>query len=184
MADMEIDDYIYFFVNSLDNALSPECSTVNCLKAAISYLEKLAGANRENYILLLSRENYILIHDAEKDLNVQTFRSYVMVNNFFERDPVPDLAKKIFTKTKEGDYEFNTEEAKRILKNEQENQQHKLDHYWDIKQKALDLQQVMLTYHIKPQAIKIALMKELLDKISGAKLNIRKFMQIIDREVL
>ena len=91
MADMEIDDYIYFFVNSLDNALSPECSTVNCLKAAISYLEKLAGANRENYIL---------IHDAERDLNVQTFRSYVMVNNFFERDPVPDLAKKIFTKTK------------------------------------------------------------------------------------
>lgn len=175
MADMEIDDYIYFFVNSLDNALSPECSTVNCLKAAISYLEKLAGANRENYIL---------IHDAEKDLNVQTFRSYVMVNNFFERDPVPDLAKKIFTKTKEGDYAFNTEEAKRILKNEQENQQHKLDHYWDIKQKALDLQQVMLTYHIKPQALKIALMKELLDKISGAKLNIRKFMQIIDREVL
>ena len=100
MADMEIDDYIYFFVNSLDNALSPECSTVNCLKAAISYLEKLAGANRENYIL---------IHDTERDLNVQTFRSYVMVNNFFERDPVPDLAKKIFTKTKEGDYEFNTE---------------------------------------------------------------------------
>ena len=175
MADMEIDDYIYFFVNSLDNALSPECSTVNCLKAAISYLEKLAGANRENYIM---------IHDAERDLIVQTFRSYVMVNNFFERDPVPDLAKKIFTKTKEGDYEFNTEEAKRILKNEQENQQHKLDHYWDIKQKALDLQQVMLTYHIKPQALKIALMKELLDKISGAKLNIRKFMQIIDREVL
>ena len=175
MADMEIDDYIYFFVNSLDNALSPECSTVNCLKAAISYLEKLAGANRENYIL---------IHDAERDLNVEMFRSYVMVNNFFERDPVPDLAKKIFTKTKEGDYEFNTEEAKRILKNEQENQQHKLDHYWDIKQKALDLQQVMLTYHIKPQALKIALMKELLDKISGAKLNIRKFMQIIDREVL
>lgn len=175
MADMEIDDYIYFFVNSLDNALSPECSTVNCLKAAISYLEKLAGANRENYIL---------IHDAERDLNVEMFRSYAMVNNFFERDPVPDLAKKIFTKTKEGDYEFNTEEAKRILKNEQENQQHKLDHYWDIKQKALDLQQVMLTYHIKPQALKIALMKELLDKISGAKLNIRKFMQIIDREVL
>ena len=175
MADMEIDDYIYFFVNSLDNALSPECSTVNCLKAAISYLEKLAGANRENYIL---------IHDAERDLNVQMFRSYAMVNKFFERDPVPDLAKKIFTKTKEGDYAFNTEEAKKILKNEQENQQHKLDHYWDIKQKALDLQQVMLTYHIKPQALKIALMKELLDKISGAKLNIRKFMQIIDREVL
>ena len=175
MADMEIDDYIYFFVNSLDNALSPECSTVNCLKAAISYLEKLAGANRENYIL---------IHDAERDLNVQMFRSYAMVNNFFERDPVPDLAKKIFTKTKEGDYEFNTEEAKRILKNEQENQQHKLDHYWDIKQKALDLQQVMLTYHIKPQALKIALMKELLDKISGAKLNIRKFMQILDKDVL
>ena len=175
MADMEIDDYIYFFVNSLDNALSPECSTVNCLKAAISYLEKLAGANRENYIL---------IHDAERDLNVEMFRSYAMVNNFFERDPVPDLAKKIFTKTKEGDYAFNTEEAKRILKNEQENQQHKLDHYWDIKQKALDLQQVMITYHIKPQALKIAMMKELLDKISGAKLNIRKFMQIIDREVL
>ena len=175
MADMEIDDYIYFFVNSLDNALSPECSTVNCLKAAISYLEKLAGANRENYIL---------IHDAERDLNVQMFRSYAMVNNFFERDPVPDLAKKIFTKTKEGDYAFNTEEAKRILKNEQENQQHKLDHYWDIKQKALDLQQVMLTYHIKPQALKIALMKELLDKISGAKLNIRKFMQILDKDVL
>ena len=175
MADMEIDDYIYFFVNSLDNALSPECSTVNCLKAAISYLEKLAGANRENYIL---------IHDAERDLNVQMCRAYAMVKKFFERDPVPDLAKKIFTKTKEGDYEFNTEEAKRILKNEQENQQHKLDHYWDIKQKALDLQQVMLTYHIKPQALKIALMKELLDKISGAKLNIRKFMQIIDREVL
>ena len=176
MADMEIDDYIYFFVNSLDNALSPECSTVNCLKAAISYLEKLAGANRENYIL---------IHDAERDLlNVQTFRSYVMVNNFFERDPVPDLAKKIFTKTKEGDYEFNTEEAKRILKNEQENQQHKLDHYWDIKQKALDLQQVMLTYHIKPQALKIALMKDFLEKISGAKLNIRKFMQILDKDVL
>lgn len=175
MADMEIDDYIYFFVDSLDNALSPECSTVNCLKAAISYLEKLAGANRENYIL---------IHDADRDLNVQMFRSYVMVNKFFERDPVPDFAKKIFTKTKEGDYAFNTEEAKKILKNEQENQQHKLDHYWDIKQKALDLQQVMLTYHIKPQALKIALMKELLDKISGAKLNIRKFMQIIDREVL
>ena len=175
MADMEIDDYIYFFVDSLDNALSPECSTVNCLKAAISYLEKLAGANRENYIL---------IHDAERDLNVQMFRSYAMIKNFFERDPVPDLAKKIFTKTKEGDYAFNTEEAKKILKNEQENQQHKLDHYWDIKQKALDLQQVMLTYHIKPQALKIALMKELLDKISGAKLNIRKFMQIIDREVL
>ena len=175
MADMEIDDYIYFFVNSLDNALSPECSTVNCLKAAISYLEKLAGANRENYIL---------IHDAERDLNVQMCRAYAMVNNFFERDPMPDLAKEIFTKTEEGDYEFNTEEAKRILKNEQENQQHKLDHYWDIKQKALDLQQVMLTYHIKPQALKIAMMKELLDKISGAKLNIRKFMQIIDREVL
>lgn len=175
MADMEIDDYIYFFVNSLDNALSPECSTVNCLKAAISYLEKLAGANRENYIL---------IHDAERDLNVQMCRAYAIVNNFFERDPVPDLAKEIFTKTKEGDYAFNTEETKRILKNEQENQQHKLDHYWDIKQKALDLQQVMLTYHIKPQAIKIALIKELLDKISGAKLNIRKFMQIIDREVL
>ena len=175
MADMEIDDYIYFFVNSLDNALSPECSTVNCLKAAISYLEKLAGANRENYIL---------IHDAERDLNVQTFRSYVMVNNFFERDPVPDLAKKIFTKTKDGDYEFNTEEAKRILKNEQENQQHKLDHYWDIKQKALDLQQVMLTYHIKPQALKIALMKDFLEKISGAKLNIRKFMQLLDKDVL
>lgn len=169
MADMEIDDYIYFFVNSLDNALSPECSTVNCLKAAISYLEKLAGANRENYIL---------IHDAERDLNVQMCRAYAMVNNFFERDPVPDLAKKIFTKTKEGDYEFNTEEAKRILKNEQENQQHKLDHYWDIKQKALDLQQVMLTYHIKPQAIKIAMMKELLDKISGSKMesaNLCKF---------
>lgn len=175
MADMEIDDYIYFFVDSLDNALSPECSTVNCLKAAISYLEKLAGANRENYIL---------IHDAERDLNVQMCRAYVMVNNFFERDPVPDLAKKIFTKTKEGDYEFNTEEAKRILKKAQENQQHKLDHYWDIKQKALDLQQVMLTYHIKPQALKIALMKELLDKISGAKLNIRKFMQILDKDVL
>lgn len=172
MADMEIDDYIYFFVDSLDNALSPECSTVNCLKAAISYLERLSGG---------SRENYILIHDAERDLK---FRSYAMVNNFFERDPVPDLAKKIFTKTKEGDYEFNTEEAKRILKNEQENQQHKLDHYWDIKQKALDLQQVMLTYHIKPQAIKIAMMKELLDKISGAKLNIRKFMQILDKDVL
>lgn len=175
MADMEIDDYIYFFVNSLDNALSPECSTVNCLKAAISYLEKLAGANRENYIL---------IHDAERDLNVQMCRAYAMVNNFFERDPVPDLAKKIFTKTEEGDYEFNTEEAKRILKNEQENQQHKLDHYWDIKQKALDLQQVMLTYHIKPQAIKIALMKDFLEKISGAKLNIRKFMQILDKDVL
>ena len=42
----------------------------------------------------------------------------------------------------------------------------------------------MLTYHIKPQAIKIALMKDFLEKISGAKLNIRKFMQIIDREVL
>lgn len=175
MADMEIDDYIYFFVDSLDNALSPECSTVNCLKAAISYLEKLAGANRENYIL---------IHDAERDLNVQMCRAYAMVNNFFERDPVPDLAKKIFTKTEEGDYEFNTEEAKRILKNEQENQQHKLDHYWDIKQKALDLQQVMLTYHIKPQAIKIALMKDFLEKISGAKLNIRKFMQILDKDVL
>lgn len=175
MADMEIDDYIYFFVDSLDNALSSECSTVNCLKAAISYLEKLAGANRENYIL---------IHDAERDLNVQMCRAYAMVNNFFERDPVPDLAKKIFTKTKEGDYEFNTEEAKRILKNEQENQQHKLDHYWDIKQKALDLQQVMLTYHIKPQAIKIALMKDFLEKISGAKLNIRKFMQILDKDVL
>lgn len=175
MADMEIDDYIYFFVNSLDNALSPECSTVNCFKAAISYLEKLAGANRENYIL---------IHDAERDLNVQMCRAYAMVNNFFERDPVPDLAKEIFTKTKEGDYEFNTAEAKKILKAMQDNQQHKLDHYWDIKQKALDLQQVMLTYHIKPQALKIAMMKELLDKISGAKLNIRKFMQIIDREVL
>lgn len=175
MADMEIDDYIYFFVDSLDNALSPECSTVNCLKAAISYLEKLAGANRENYIL---------IHDAERDLNVQMCRAYAMVNNFFERDPVPDLAKKIFTKTEEGNYEFNTEEAKRILKNEQENQQHKLDHYWDIKQKALDLQQVMLTYHIKPQAIKIALMKDFLEKISGAKLNIRKFMQILDKDVL
>ena len=175
MADMEIDDYIYFFVNSLDNALSPECSTVNCLKAARSYLERLSGG---------SRENYILIHDAERDLNVQMCRAYAMVDNFFERDPVPDLAKKIFTKTEEGDYEFNTEEAKRILKNEQKNQQHKLDHYWDIKQKALDLQQVMLTYHIKPQALKIAMMKELLDKISGAKLNIRKFMQIIDREVL
>lgn len=113
---------------------------------------------------MLEKGAYV-ISDGSEDTSM--ILAYNNVEDLLkEKHPVSDdFVKKIFKVEDEKTYSFKTAEAIDVIDKEIEKCKDKLPELSDLKDRAIEIQQLKKTYHLSYDAIKIALLKKFLDGV-------------------